>query len=390
MKEAPLCVFVPNILLPQDLLSRVPEAQKTTMQQTLPDGLKRSLARCGESPYTAAGQLDRLEAWLLHHLDASVLEKFEHYPPWAMLNSTAPAYTQWWGSVGNLEVTRDGVQFTPPELLQITERDLQKFWTVVSPILKRHGWSFGQSHVDLVEWHQLLRSETPLPMEQASPWSVQSVRLSDYMPLNDECADWRQMWHELQVELHNAEFNAQREQRGLKPLNALWFWGGGQPWAVTKPLPRVYSVSADGVYELAKMTDEADEAVNRFVFWMNLLETMHPPREDLSAVRRQNLYCVQFEGWGGADNAFEVLESEVIQPMKMAGIAFEWVLLGLNGWRTLQTTWVERLRFWRKQPDWQWLSEPADTMAPDEADLQAAWAAGQRDQAAIDSQWDPS
>ena len=51
---------------------------------------------------------------------------------------------------------------------------------------------------------------------------------------------WRSLLSEAQVILHNHPWNAQRAQRGLAPVNSLWFWGGGAlPDHVATPFARV-------------------------------------------------------------------------------------------------------------------------------------------------------
>eukprot|EP01030_Chromulinospumella_sphaerica_P017900 gene17900-17744_t len=291
----------------------------------LPAGLLQTMARNAAPEYQNADGLDRIEAWLMRYLDSQAQAKFDQYPAWAMLEmpkleadaAQVTPFTRFWSTVGCLEIERDGVRFTPPEVLQVGQADLDAFWNVVIPLLKQHGWTFNTP----AGFHSLLSNPTPVPMEQASPWSVQGIRLTDYLPMNHECSDWRRMWLNLQVELHNAEFNKAREAKGLKPLNALWFWGGGEAWQTDVALPRVKSVSEDGVFDAVKMTDGADEAVNRFVFWTQLLSQLGTGTD----VKPDHVYCVNFQGWGGNIGVFKLLESEVLQPMRLAGLAFNWV-----------------------------------------------------------------
>ncbi|MEK9816785.1 MAG: hypothetical protein VW447_06700, partial [Limnobacter sp.] len=63
----------------------------------------------------------------------------------------------------------------------------------------------------------------------------------------------------MQVELHNAEFNKAREAKGLKPLNALWFWGGGEGQFSSK----IMSKSNEELTLMMKDTDKWDG------FWTN-------------------------------------------------------------------------------------------------------------------------
>lgn len=329
------------------------------------------MARSLPDMHQPAGHLDRVEAWLLNCLDPDGLAKFDQYPAWAMLNAQAADFTRFFGTVGNLELNRDGVQFTPPEVLQVGQADLAAFWAVVQGELAAQGWRVEGTP----GFHTALSNNTPLPMEQASPWSVQGIRLTDYLPMSDDCAAWRRMWLNLQVELHNAPFNQAREQRGLKPLNALWFWGGGRAWEATEALPTVKAVGADGVFDAVKITDAGGEALNRLVFWTQLLKGAHASETSPSTV-----YVVDFDGWGGTTSAFKVLEDEVLQPMRLAGLAFDWTLMGQHGWRTARSGWAQRLKFWQRQPNWLHLAEPEPDGLPTEDDLQAAYQRGQQEQ----------
>lgn len=390
--NAPLWVFVPNILVPEMALERLSATAQAQSFTGLPAGLLQTMARNSAPQYQNADGLDRIEAWLLRYLDSQAQAKFEQYPAWAMMQGVAAEeeatpFTRFWGTVGCLEIERDGVRFTPPEVLQVSQADLEAFWNVVNPLLQQHGWALNTP----AGFHSLLSNPAPVPMEQASPWSVQGIRLTDYLPMTHECSDWRRMWLNMQVELHNAEFNQVREAKGLKPLNALWFWGGGEAWQTEMPLPRVKSVSEDGVFDAIKMTEGADEVVNRFVFWTRLLKALQGSEVDSepkSDHKPDNVYCVNFQGWGGNIAVFKLLESEVLQPMRLAGLAFNWVLLGNNGWKTLKSNWMNRFKFWQNKPNWAVLGEPEMQEGPTEEDLQAAWQQGQRDQDSIQAEWE--
>jgi hypothetical protein len=41
--------------------------------------------------------------------------------------------------------------------------------------------------------------------------------------------NWQRIQNEVQMLLHSAAVNQNREMAGLVPVNSLWFWGGGQP-----------------------------------------------------------------------------------------------------------------------------------------------------------------
>ncbi|HEX4879097.1 MAG TPA: hypothetical protein VFV39_04560 [Limnobacter sp.] len=394
---APLWVFVPNMLVPQAALQRLGPSQRAQTFTGLPSGLVQTLARGAQASYVSAAGLDRVEAWLLRHLDCHGSAKFDQYPAWAMMNASEDMvpFTRFFGSVGSLEIERDGVRFWPAEALDVSTAELDAFWACASPLLASEGWSLGGDGGQPRQAkgpHVLLTGSAPVPMEQASPWSVQAVRLTDYLPMNDDCANWRRMWLNMQVELHNAPFNMAREQQGKKPLNALWFWGAGHAWQTAVPLPKLKTVHAQGVGEVddTGLAGEGDgEVPTRFAFWQRcqggLLNTSAAQPEP--GHKPSTVYVVEFAGWGGNMAALDVLEREVLHPMRMAGLAHAWSLLGQDGWMNLSSSWLNRFKFWKNTPDWNLLAEPEPPGAPSEAELQAAWAQGQAEQDRIAAEW---
>ncbi|HEX4843146.1 MAG TPA: hypothetical protein VFV57_05705 [Limnobacter sp.] len=393
---APLWVFLPNMLVPQAAMQRLGQSQRSLTFAGLPPDLLQTMARGGQPQYINSAGLDRVEAWLLRHLDCNGGAKFDQYPAWAMMNAPEDVepFTQFLGSVGSLEIERDGVRFLPAEAVDVSQDELSAFWACVTPLLTHAGWcveSAGQLG-QAFGAHVLLKGSSPVPMEQASPWSVQTVRLTDYLPMSDDCAHWRRMWLNMQVELHNAPFNAAREQHGKKPLNALWFWGAGQPWHTNIPLPKVRWVGAQGVGAIDDTglpTQGGDEVLSRFVFWQRCLGDLPHTRNTQTEPEQKpsTVYVVDFAGWGGSTEALDVLEREVLQPMRMAGLAYAWSLLGQDGWMNLSSSWLNRFKFWKNTPDWNLLTEPDAEGAPTEADLQAAWAQGQAEQDRIAAEW---
>ncbi|MFL6653896.1 MAG: hypothetical protein ACJ8KA_03820 [Sulfurifustis sp.] len=62
---------------------------------------------------------------------------------------------------------------------------------------------------------------TPLPR-------VVGKDIHPYLPQGKDARAWRTLLNEMQILLHTASVNAERESRGELPINSLWFWGGGR------------------------------------------------------------------------------------------------------------------------------------------------------------------
>ena len=76
----------------------------------------------------------------------------------------------------------------------------------------------------------------------AAPGDVLGDDLMRHLPAGENERQWRRLFNEAQVILHNHPVNARRVQRGLMPANTLWFWGAGKlPDWVRAPYTRVAS-----------------------------------------------------------------------------------------------------------------------------------------------------
>ncbi|AYH44211.1 hypothetical protein [Azoarcus sp. DN11] len=51
----------------------------------------------------------------------------------------------------------------------------------------------------------------------------------DFLPEGEDARRWQRILNELQIVLHNHPANQAREAAGHRPVNSLWFWGGGTP-----------------------------------------------------------------------------------------------------------------------------------------------------------------
>lgn len=93
-------------------------------------------------------------------------------------------------------------------------------------------------------WHLRLPAGTPVP-GFAAPDRVLGESLLFHLEGDGEKRRWRRLFTEVQTELHRHPVNAARQERGLAPVNALWFWGGGAlPAWMRSPLQQVFTDDA--------------------------------------------------------------------------------------------------------------------------------------------------
>jgi hypothetical protein len=118
-----------------------------------------------------------------------------------------------------VSLTRDEATRLAAELLETYEQD---GWLLKAPRPGR--WYLKPAHPPKI-------TTTPLPQ-------VIGKDIHALLPQGKDGKAWHTILNEMQILLHTAAVNVEREQRGELPINSLWFWGGGQlpnisavPWA---------------------------------------------------------------------------------------------------------------------------------------------------------------
>jgi len=168
---------------------------------------------------------------------------------------------------GREAVLRDCFEFIGPDLpvaaltrMQDADDAAGSLWVRADPAyamadavtarLMACGAGVGLAQVESVELARALRplfGDAGFPLEAARPsrWYLRcplTARLPRFaapdavlgddlmlhLPAGENERQWRHLFNEAQVILHNHPVNARRIQRGLLPANSLWFWGAGR------------------------------------------------------------------------------------------------------------------------------------------------------------------
>ncbi len=89
-----------------------------------------------------------------------------------------------------------------------------------------------------------VRGAAPFTTAAVPPSAIDSSRPDAHLPdITDSAArDYYALCSEIEMLLHDHAVNRDREQRGQRPLNGLWLWGGGKiDEPEPRPLPRVFA-----------------------------------------------------------------------------------------------------------------------------------------------------
>ncbi len=125
---------------------------------------------------------------------------------------------------GNLEMDRD---------------EAERFAATLRPVLGDMGVLLELTSAG--RWHARLPAGAR-PPSFAAPDQVLGDDLLRHLDGEGEMRRWRALFTTVQTELHQHPANALRRQRGQRPFNALWFWGGGSlPAWVRSGLESVFS-----------------------------------------------------------------------------------------------------------------------------------------------------
>jgi hypothetical protein len=106
-------------------------------------------------------------------------------------------------------------------------------------------------------WYLRIARATPIP-DFAPPAEALGADVLPFLPVGRDFANWRSLFNEAQVLLHNHPRNAARIASGLPPVNSLWFWGGG---ALPDRVEATAASTESDDFELRALAKRADMEV---------------------------------------------------------------------------------------------------------------------------------
>jgi len=140
----------------------------------------------------------------------------------------------WWlrADPVHLSLERDSLVLANASRLDVTPEEAGRLVAEIMEVFKADGWLLKAPRPDrwyLKPAHTQKITTTPLS-------EVVGRDIHPYLPQGPDGKAWHTTLNEIQILLHTATANVEREQNGKLPINSLWFWGGGV-------LPRIKPVS---------------------------------------------------------------------------------------------------------------------------------------------------
>jgi hypothetical protein len=172
----------------------------------------------------------------------------------------------WWlrADPVHLVPERDRLVLTGADALDITQDEANRLCAELAELYKGDGWMLkaprpGRWYLKPPRAPKI--TTTPLP-------EVAGRDIHPYLPKGRDGKAWHTLLNELQILLHTAKANEERERQGKLPINSLWFWGGGRlPTMETHGIARVWSAEPVSL-ALARLSQTPSETVpDRYADW---------------------------------------------------------------------------------------------------------------------------
>jgi hypothetical protein len=122
----------------------------------------------------------------------------------------------------HFHIARDHLVLTDIRQLAISDAESRALFDAAQPLFAETGKQlvYGDRStwfVQAPDWEAL---------QTASPDAACGHNIDIWMPKGPQERGWRKLQNEVQMHWHMHPVNAEREMRGLKPVNSIWLWGG--------------------------------------------------------------------------------------------------------------------------------------------------------------------
>jgi hypothetical protein len=189
-----------------------------------PAALERLLGRA--DPVGEAGA-DSTEACLFELFGAEV-DSSRDLPVAAVtrVHDMGVLDNSWWMRADPVHLLphQDGLLLPDRGRLQLSQEEADSLVGEIMTVFADDGWVLKAPSPE--RWYLKPRD---VPDIRTTPiTSVVGSDIRPYLPAGPEGSRWHTVMNEVQILLHTAQVNVDREARDLPTVNSLWFWGGGR------------------------------------------------------------------------------------------------------------------------------------------------------------------
>jgi hypothetical protein len=212
--------------------------------------------------------------------------------------------------------------------LQLSEAHSRALFDTAKPYVDDAGKLL--LYGDAATW--FLRADDWAALQTASPDSAVGLNLTEWLPQGDKSIDYRKLQNEIQMLWYEHPANAEREQRGLQPVNAFWPWSP----ATAAPAPARLHAADDAPPWLSALARQRD-----------ITPAQLPAGEDTLLVCDSLSAPAMAGEWAGWLSQFQRLDQALFAPLQ-ARSDVTLVLTRRDALCEFTTTNMAKLKFWRR------------------------------------------
>ena len=122
----------------------------------------------------------------------------------------------------HLAIARSHISLEDLRQLNLSVADGRALFDIAAPYFAEIGQPLAYG--DVGTW--FMRADAWSDLQCATPDAATTQDLSVWMPEGEHARAARRLQNEVQMLWHEHPVNGAREERGLKPINSFWIWGG--------------------------------------------------------------------------------------------------------------------------------------------------------------------
>jgi hypothetical protein len=122
----------------------------------------------------------------------------------------------------HFHIARDHLVLTDPRQLHMSEAEARALFDLAQSAFADDGKTL--LYGDAATW--FVRADDWAKLQTSTPDAASGRNIDIWMPHGEGERQWRKLQNEVQMHWFTSEVNAEREARGMRPVNSLWLWGG--------------------------------------------------------------------------------------------------------------------------------------------------------------------
>ncbi|SEQ84284.1 hypothetical protein SAMN05421690_100273 [Nitrosomonas sp. Nm51] len=215
----------------------------TTLPEVYQDLHLPSLEKLLAKSKNSAAQATDFSAWLCQSFN---IEKQLDWPVAPIMlqaenhSQTATLNEYYWlrADPVHLRVEQNHIMLADSHVLELSQDEAERYTNAINQCLNDELFTFFPYHP--FRWYIRLKKRPDLHTHTLS--SVTCQNINNLLPTGKDSLQWRKLFNEIQMLLHDHPLNQKRAARNQIVINSVWFWGGGHlPQFIRSSYSKIWS-----------------------------------------------------------------------------------------------------------------------------------------------------